>query len=438
MKKLLSIFFAVTLSLVVSIVIFPAYPVMAQTTIYVPDDHATIQAAINAASPGDTVYVRSGTGAYNENLIITKSLTLTGEDRDTTIITAQAWGSPAISITGQSNVTISNLTIRNDGIDGVYINGCNNISLINNNIYSGYHEGVYITNSSGISLVDNDIQSNGTAGFAVGVWIGGTSYQSGFNLAGNNIHDSQTGMDIARLLNSTISNNTISNNTLHGISLYLSNGNTFTGNTISNNTRAGMFFVSSSNNMVYNNNFIDNLAWQVFISSSQNNVFNLAKQIGGNYWNDWTTPDVIPLPNGDGFVDNPYVFAGGQDNLPWTKQDGWRKIEATVDMEPDTLNLNGKGKWITCYIELEESYDVADIDVSTIKLNDEVGAALKPTGLGDYDDDGIPDLMVKFDRTLVQELLEVGDEVEIVITGELDGTSFEGTDIIRVIDKGND
>ncbi|GAI04166.1 unnamed protein product, partial [marine sediment metagenome] len=56
-----------------------------------------------------------------------------------------------------------------------------------------------------------------------------------------------------------------------------------------------------------------------------------------------------------------------------------------------------------------------------------------------HDEDGITDLMVKFDRTSVQELLEVGDEVEIVITGELtDGTSFEGTDTIRVIDKSND
>lgn len=35
-------------------------------TIYVPDDYPTIQAAVNAASPGDTIIVRDGT--YYENV----------------------------------------------------------------------------------------------------------------------------------------------------------------------------------------------------------------------------------------------------------------------------------------------------------------------------------------------------------------------------------
>ena len=112
-------------------------------------------------------------------------------------------------------------------------------------------------------------------------------------------------------------------------------------------------------------------------------------------------------------------------------------IEAAIDIDPDTLNLNSKGKWITCYIELPENYDVEDIDVSTIKLNNQVPAESHPTGIGDEDDDGVPDLMVKFDREAVQKILQAGDEVDITVTGELkDETSFEGSDTIRVIDKG--
>lgn len=57
--------------------------------------------------------------------------------------------------------------------------------------------------------------------------------------------------------------------------------------------------------------------------------------------------------------------------------------------------------------------------------------------IADYNNDGIPDLVLKFDRASVQEMLQVGDETEITITGELaDGVTFVGVDTIRVIDKG--
>jgi hypothetical protein len=112
-------------------------------------------------------------------------------------------------------------------------------------------------------------------------------------------------------------------------------------------------------------------------------------------------------------------------------------IPATIDLDLDTLNLHSKGKWVTTYVELPEDYDASNIDVSTIRLNDEVQVEDNPTEIGDYDGDGIADLMVKFDRSAVQEILEVGDEVGITVTGELtDGTPFGGSDTIRVIDKG--
>ena len=110
---------------------------------------------------------------------------------------------------------------------------------------------------------------------------------------------------------------------------------------------------------------------------------------------------------------------------------------ATVDFDPDTLNKKSKGKWVTVYTELPAGYNVTDLNVSTMMLNETVPAELHPTEIGDYDSDGIPDLMVKFDRQAVIAMLPVGDAVNVPVTGKLyDGTPFEGSDTIRVIDEG--
>jgi len=114
-------------------------------------------------------------------------------------------------------------------------------------------------------------------------------------------------------------------------------------------------------------------------------------------------------------------------------------ITATIDFDPDTLNLKSKAQRITVYIELPigHGYNVSMIDLGTLMLNGQVKAETRPMEIGDYDSDSVPDFMVKFDRSAVQEILEVGNEVEITVKGELtDGTQFEGIDTIRAIDKG--
>jgi pectin methylesterase-like acyl-CoA thioesterase len=69
-------------------VIMALSEVSSAATIYVDDDggadYVTIQEAINNASAGDTVYVYEG--HYYENIVVNKSISLTGEDRDNTII----------------------------------------------------------------------------------------------------------------------------------------------------------------------------------------------------------------------------------------------------------------------------------------------------------------------------------------------------------------
>ena len=65
-----------------------------------------------------------------------------------------------------------------------------------------------------------------------------------------------------------------------------------------------------------------------------------------------------------------------------------------------------------------------------------VPAETSPTEIGDCDSDGIPDLMVKFDRASVYQMLSPGF-IQLTVTGSLTtGLSLEGTELVRVIDKG--
>jgi len=106
----------------------------------------------------------------------------------------------------------------------------------------------------------------------------------------------------------------------------------------------------------------------------------------------------------------------------------------TIDIDPNTLNRNSSGQWITCYIELPEDFDVQNIDINSIMFNSIVPAQSNPTNIGDYDYDGIPDLMVKFSRSAVGQILQPGDNVEIKVSGTLvSGIEFEGVDYIKVI-----
>ncbi len=142
---------------------------------------------------------------------------------------------------------------------------------------------------------------------------------------------------------------------------------------------------------------------------------------------------------------NTLYFGSGQSEIYYAK--AYYCIGATADIAPDTLNVKSEGRWITAYIEFPQGYDVNNIDVSTVLLNGTIPAETQPTGIGDKDTDGIPDLMLKFSRAeVIQYVLDnvafaapekskpLTYAVDLTITGSLyDGTTLEGTNTIRIL-----
>ena len=60
---------------------------LSSTIIYVPDDYAKIQWAVDNVTDGDTIIVRDGT--YTENMDVNKSLTIQSENgSETTVVQA--------------------------------------------------------------------------------------------------------------------------------------------------------------------------------------------------------------------------------------------------------------------------------------------------------------------------------------------------------------
>ena len=223
-----------------------------------------------------------------------------------------------------------------------------------------------------------------------------------------------------------------------GIWLNCSSHNIITGNSVANNCEGIVLSFSSNNNIIFHNNFINN-ARQASISESAS-VWDDGYPSGGNYWSDYTGVDYYSGPyqnetGSDGIGDTPYVI--DEDNIDrYPLVEPWLIVTATIDFDSDTLNLGSKGKWVTVYIELPEGYNVDQIDVSSIMLNGTVQALTTYTKIGDYDSDGIPDLMVKFDREDLIALFNgktVPENYVMEVTGIVAGRFFKGRDIIKVI-----
>jgi hypothetical protein len=138
-------------------------------------------------------------------------------------------------------------------------------------------------------------------------------------------------------------------------------------------------------------------------------------------------PNYIAEPNETDLDGKPRII-GGRIDMGAYEYNPPISVEAKI--VPRTINLASKGKWITSYIWLPDEYDVAEIDPNSILFEDEI----QPEQF--WVDEEQPIAIIKFDREDVQSILSAG-QAELTISGQLiDGSVFEGADIIRVINRG--
>ena len=311
-----------------------------------PDNYTRIQDAINDAVDGDTVFVYSG--IYYENVFVNKSLTLRGEDKNTTIID------------GAGDVGF-NITINDTFINGFTIKNCtfgisllhnsieaSNITISNNIIYDCGH-GILLVNSTNTYILFNTIFNN--SGNSIFIQKCNNS-----NITNNVFYNnSENGITIKKSSNCNIFLNDIYNNLDLGISIVdSSQNNSIFKNNINNNLNKGIYVSGfSSNNSFYHNNFINN---SYNANDSCNNTWYNTTLLEGNYWDDYNGTDI----NNDGIGDIPYNISGGANQDLYPLIYPWNSTNPNAVYVDDDFNENTPGWGYNHFNKIQEGVDVVN------------------------------------------------------------------------------
>lgn len=220
-------------------------------------NYTTLQDAINASNPGDTIVVLPG--SYG-TATIEKPLSIVGQQAVTEELFIRA-----------SNVTVDGLIIRSC-YHAITIEGDDNIirnCIITNNTY-----GITIEGNKN-DILDNKIFKN----FYYGIWV---DYASGNEINGNEMYWNSYGIFLQQSDSNVILFNLVRNN---GVNLKIqgSMDNIVKRNTLKEAEEKGIYFCCESrHNIVYENNFINNT--QNAYAFDELNYWDYEGK--GNFWTD--------------------------------------------------------------------------------------------------------------------------------------------------------
>ncbi len=247
--------------------------------------YATIQAAVDSASEGDTIIVYPG--EYVENVDVGKKLAIISKSGkpEETVVRAADHEDHVFHIAADS-VEIRGFTatggLRNTTMykSGIYLERANHC-IIRDNIVSGNGNGIYLKYPASFNtLINNTADSNEYNGFILSV-------SGGNRLEGNRASNCRTGFYIENFGNNTLESGEASKNE-RGIVLQNSDGNILKNNTITLNEDRGVTISCSSDNRLYDNTISHNTetyGFGIAISGSSSGNLLQANTIRDNNYN---------------------------------------------------------------------------------------------------------------------------------------------------------
>lgn len=136
-------------------------------TLNVPLDYPTIQAAVDAANPGDLVLIDPG--IYREEVqVTTPGITLRGIDRNEVVIDGELQRANGVSVLFADGVVVENMTAINNTSNGFFWSGVRGyrgsyLTAVNNAVY-----GIYAFDSSDGLFEHSYASGSPDAGFYIG------------------------------------------------------------------------------------------------------------------------------------------------------------------------------------------------------------------------------------------------------------------------------
>ncbi|MBS3788379.1 right-handed parallel beta-helix repeat-containing protein [Candidatus Bipolaricaulota bacterium] len=248
------------------------------------NEYSSVQAAIDAASSGDTVKIKQGT--FRENLYVDKDITLIGPGPYKAWLVSPKDGHPAIHVgpseleitlkgltftgtisqgcaeskkgicpsgiaaVGDAELTVRNCRLTDNGSSGISLRDSSK-ALVTDSHLSWNGGGVLLRNSAKANLEDNQIFANKYAG--VLIEDGATA-----EVVNNTISQNKDGVSVWNSAKITLEDNEIKNNIAHGVRLYGSIQATITNNEISSNVTSGISIEDKVNATIKNNTIVGN------------------------------------------------------------------------------------------------------------------------------------------------------------------------------------
>lgn len=246
----------------------------------------SIQEAISANETLDGHTLVISSGLYRENVEITKSLTVKGQNRDSTVV--EQGNRSVIAIRAMADYsTVANLTVR-DSHFGIWCQNSKECKVVGNRVINCI-TGIRVDTCNNTVVEGNEVLNGTLSGIHV--------YWKSFN--------------------TTVTGNRIEN--LSGdqgyygaVNLESSDRITVTYNWVADGIRGIYMYSSATNVTVYSNSFSNNIE-QVALDGPARAVWDNGYPSGGNYWSDYAGTDA----DGNGIGDTPYTIdSTNQDRYP--------------------------------------------------------------------------------------------------------------------------